>query len=132
MNIYLIAALFAFFPIGALTGLYKLVPVIKKQNIPHRGTSKGLWIIVDTADNNWQSTVAHELEHTRQAWLLCIFGHSFAYALSKAYRFWAEARAYAVSVKHGRDIDDAAGALASHYNLGITPAEAKYRIVRYL
>ena len=133
MNQYLlIAAMIAFFPLGALTGLYKLVPVIKRQYIPHRGTSKGLWIIVDTAETNWQSTVKHELEHTRQAWMLCIIGHSLLYVMSKSYRFWAEAKAYAKSVKAGRDLEDCAGALAGKYKLGISQKEAADRIRRYL
>lgn len=96
---------------------------------------------------------AHEYEHVEQWWTVSLIGvmligfithktglpialsllgfsaHSIAYGLLRRYRLWAEAKAYAVQVRHGCPISVAAERLALGYKLDITPEQALNKIM---
>jgi hypothetical protein len=82
----------------------------------------------------------HEYEHVRQFWkLFWLFGlgHLVLYKLCRPYRYWAEARAYAVQTKEDKsDLLRMAMRLASpgddHYNLNTTILDAGERIEAFI
>ena len=72
----------------------------------------------------------HEYEHVRQ-WYVTLTLHSPLYLLSRRYRRWSEARAYAKQVKADlSDLDLMAFRMTLPvYNLGITQEQARIEIL---
>lgn len=115
-QLLILAAIFLTFPVLSFTPLYKLVPVINRPAGYYktkRGGAMGLVVFIEAGNVYQESILPHELEHVRQMWLTCFFGHAILYRLSKRYRLWSEARAFAVSVKNGRPLADCAYWLAN-------------------
>ena len=125
------------------------------------GTTKTFVIAIRPQYKDDERMHMHELEHVRQFWsLFAIIGligaaivytqhllplfylhaaligfsaHTGLYNLVARYRFWAEAKAYAIQTKPDRsDIDVMAYRLFSSYDLGITLPEAKAAILSHL
>ena len=125
------------------------------------GTTKACVIAIKTKYKDDKRIRLHELEHVRQFWaLFAIVGligaaivytqhllplfylhaaligfsaHTGLYNLVARYRFWAEAKAYAIQTKPDRsDIDVMAYRLFSSYDLGITLEQAKNEILKHL
>ena len=70
-------------------------------------------------DADFNQLYAHEFEHVKQ-WYFTLATHGIWYLVIKPYRQWAEVQAFKAEIKAGRDIADAASALANNYNLDIT------------
>jgi hypothetical protein len=108
---YLLILLAPIAPVLALLGVHrKLVPVFYKSGLKVRGNANGIRILVANGIHWQQSTVEHEYEHIRQAWMAFLFGYWF-FGWIKPYNRWRETKAYAVSVKHGLPIENAANSL---------------------
>lgn len=74
----------------------------------------------------------HELEHVRQFWIT-LGMHGLLYLFSRRYRLWSEAKAYAVQVRYGADLDWMARNLCMPvYSLNITPERARSEILKYM
>lgn len=81
--------------------------------------------------------LAHEREHVRQ-WLFTLGVHPILYALSREYRMWSEAKAYAEQIRHPRAdgslmrLEEAAERMTrSMYRLGITQDQAEQAILQF-
>lgn len=133
MNTYLVLlALLSVGPICALTGLYrKIIPVHYVDHMPGSitGTSNGLRITVLRGAAWMPATIEHEYEHVRQDWMLSIVGHRILNRF-RWYKLWAEARAYAVSAKHGRPLESCVQTYASVF--GVSANDARARIRKYM
>jgi len=75
----------------------------------------------------------HEYEHVRQ-WYLTLGLHGVFYLVSRKYRMWSEAKAYAKQTKDDlSDLDTMAYRMSLPvYKLGITQDQAKLEIMRHL
>ena len=112
-----------------------LALVVYTRLLPERkaGLTIGPLVLIQTRYRGDTGLLAHELEHARQFWVT--FGlHLVLYPLSRHYRLWAEAVAFAKQVRPDRsDLDAMAERLArDSYRLGITSYEARRMIERYL
>jgi len=109
--------------------------ILYTRLLPERkaGMAIGPLVLIQRRYKGDAGLLAHELEHARQFWIT--FGlHLILYPLSRHYRLWAEAVAFARQVKPDRsDLDAMAERLArSCYRLNITRYEARRMIERYL
>ena len=112
-----------------------LALVVYTRLLPERkaGLTIGPLVLIQTRYRGDKGLLAHEMEHARQFWVT--FGlHLILYPLSRHYRLWAEAVAFARQAKPDRsDLDAMAERLArASYRLGITRHEARRHIERYL
>ncbi len=100
------------------------------------GISLGPLILVKPGYFLHRPTIEHELEHSRQSWRGLLVGHLLAYWCSRRYRLRAEAKAFAVELRHydsaARDSHLAAAstALARCYGLSISEDVAAASIQR--
>ena len=91
------------------------------------GATRGCVIFIRPAYKHDKPLYEHEYTHVKQ-WYMTLGLFGIFYKLSKRFRLWAEANAYAVQVNHGADIDLMADYLSTNYGLGITADEAKKAI----
>lgn len=79
--------------------------------------------------------LVHELEHVRQ-WWVTLGLHSILYLLSRRYRAWAEARAYAAQIDATDEahwtVAKAAAVMARGYDLRMTDVQCAALIRRYI
>lgn len=68
------------------------------------------------------ATIAHERQHVRDKWRLMWLGY-LLFGMTKRGKEWREARGYAVSVKNGRPLDDAARGMAVGIKIGFERAK---------
>lgn len=117
--------------------------IITQGHHPTRSTTR--LFLVTLSRSAASHTLQHELCHVWQAWALVTIGAGLAsltgdpmaliaaplpyilYEFIPALNYRKEAAAYAASVRHGRDIDNAAVILATH---GSTVDEARQAIAR--
>ena len=64
------------------------------------GCARGPVIIIDPEYKDDEGIYQHELEHVKQAARLLFIGHALLYLFVRAYRKWAEVKAYAVQTKY--------------------------------
>lgn len=91
------------------------------------GRSSLFWVWADPAAE--AHTIAHERQHLRDKWRLMWLGY-LLFGMTKAGKVWRETRGYAVSVKHGRDIDSAA--LGMSAGVGVSKEKAGKLITKRL
>ena len=105
------------------------------DNLPDNfaGVANGPVIRILKSHKHDKKLYDHEYEHVRQ-WYVTLGLHSFLYHMSRKYRMWSEAKAYAKQVKPDlSDLDIMAYRMSLPvYNLGITRSEAKLKILRFL
>jgi len=96
------------------------------------GVANGPVIRILKSHKDDEGLYKHEVEHVRQ-WFLTLTLHSLLYPLVTKYRLWSEAKAYAVQVDYGGELDLMAYRMALPvYDLDITQAQAKQEINKHL
>lgn len=117
----------------SFTGLHRWWPVIEREDYDTRGRAKfGLFLFLQKGIAYPETTVNHEREHLWQMWRVTPLVHGALVQRNKKYRLWAESRAFAVSVKFGRPIEDCATSLSQNYGLGISYNQAMAAIRKAL
>lgn len=120
------------FPVALIllsfVGGERLAPIIKKAKMGSRGSTNGILIFVRKGIDYEASTIAHERQHVKDMWRMGLVGFGLWRMFDGARaRRWAETRGYAVSVKNGRPMAEAAATLAKHYGEDYNKAEAAIR-----
>ena len=121
--------------IGARLDWHRKLVKVRRQDLSALGIwgKANPWRIIlhnDLSPAAERSVSAHEWQHVCDYWLCGLYGFAIWKLIRKrAATLWIESRAYAESVNHGRNLEDAARVLAGqHYNLGITKTEARREI----
>ena len=82
-----------------------------------------------------EQSLEHEYVHIYQRWQSLFLIHILLKLVSKKYKIYVEASAFAVSVKVGLSLEVAANSLAkakSYADIGLTPEKAEKEIRKYL
>jgi len=105
------------------------------DNLPDNfaGVANGPVIRILKSHKHDKKLYDHEYEHVRQ-WYVTLGLHSFLYHISRKYRMWSEAKAYAKQTKDDlSDLETMAYRMTLPvYKLGITQNQAKLEIMRHL
>lgn len=111
--------------------VYKVFPALityKSPGPPHHGQAFLFYILIAPSYKDDIGLLAHELTHVKQFYrTFCL--HGILYALSTAYRLYAELEAYAEQMKYSPDnIDQFAEFISTRYGFDISVPEAHAKL----